>query len=107
MKDIYKRLSILLLFIVIVELAILFSIGKESFQRNLINFVNQVQNKKPPIEKVEKYYIADSEGNPIDKLACSEFWKAKDSYRQLQDTFYKYMVKDFQVSFQAEYPVFE
>ena len=67
MKDIYKRLSILLLFIVIVELAILFSIGKESFQRNLINFVNEVQNKKPPLEKVEKYYIADSEGNPIDK----------------------------------------
>lgn len=67
MKDIYKRLSILLLFIVIVELAILFSIGKESFQRNLINFVNQVQNKKPSLEKVEKYYIADSEGNPIDK----------------------------------------
>lgn len=27
----------------------------------------------------------------IDKLACSEFWKAKDSYRQLQDAFYNYM----------------
>ncbi len=39
-------------------------------------------------------HTTDKKGNPIDKLACSEFWKAKDSYRQLQDTFYKYMVKN-------------
>ena len=37
-------------------------------------------------------HTTDKKGNPIDKLACSEFWKAKDSYRQLQDAFYKYMV---------------
>ena len=37
-------------------------------------------------------HTTDKKGNSIDKLACSEFWKAKDSYRQLQDTFYKYMV---------------
>ena len=30
----------------------------------------------------------------VDKLACSEFWKAKDSYRQLQDAFYNYMVSN-------------
>ena len=28
----------------------------------------------------------------IDKVACSEFWKAKDSYRQLQNAFYEYMI---------------
>ena len=39
-------------------------------------------------------HTTDKKGNPIDKLACSEFWKAKDSYRQLQDTFYKYMVEN-------------
>ena len=38
-------------------------------------------------------HTTDKKGNPIDKLACSEFWKAKDSYRQLQDAFYKYMVE--------------
>lgn len=27
----------------------------------------------------------------IDKIACSEFWKAKDSYRQLQNAFYEHM----------------
>ena len=39
-------------------------------------------------------HTKDKKGNSIDKLACSEFWKAKDSYRQLQDAFYKYMVEN-------------
>ena len=39
-------------------------------------------------------HTIDKKGNFIDKLACSEFWKAKDSYRQLQDAFYKYMVEN-------------
>ena len=39
-------------------------------------------------------HTIDKKGNAIDKLACSEFWKAKDSYRQLQDAFYKYMVEN-------------
>lgn len=39
-------------------------------------------------------HTIDKKGNSIDKLACSEFWKAKDSYRQLQDAFYKYMVEN-------------
>lgn len=39
-------------------------------------------------------HTQNKKGNSIDKLACSEFWKAKDSYRQLQDAFYKYMVEN-------------
>ena len=39
-------------------------------------------------------HTVDKKGNPIDKLACSEFWKAKDSYRQLQNAFFEYMVKN-------------
>lgn len=39
-------------------------------------------------------HTKDKKGNAIDKLACSEFWKAKDSYRQLQDAFYNYMVQN-------------
>ena len=39
-------------------------------------------------------HTTDKKGKSIDKLACSEFWKAKDSYRQLQDAFYKYMVEN-------------
>ena len=37
-------------------------------------------------------HTTDKKGNNIDKLACSEFWREKDSYRQLQNAFYKYMV---------------
>ena len=39
-------------------------------------------------------HTTDKNGNKIDKLACSEFWKAKDSYRQLQNEFYTYMVSN-------------
>lgn len=34
----------------------------------------------------------DKKGNDIEKIACSEFWKAKDSYRQLQNAFHSYIV---------------
>lgn len=33
------------------------------------------------------------EGKVIDKIACSEYWKGKDSYRILQDNFYKYVIE--------------
>lgn len=36
-------------------------------------------------------HITDKKGNDIDKIACSEFWKAKDSYRQLQNAFHSYI----------------
>ena len=39
-------------------------------------------------------HTKDKKGNDIDKIACSEFWKEKDSYRQLQDAFYNYMVSN-------------
>ena len=39
-------------------------------------------------------HTTDKKGNSIDKLACSEFWKAKDSYRQLQNAFFEYMVSN-------------
>ncbi len=36
-------------------------------------------------------HTTDKKGNAIDKIACSEFWKAKDSYRQLQNAFHSYI----------------
>lgn len=35
----------------------------------------------------------DKDGKEITKIACSEYWKGKDSYRRLQDNFYSYMTK--------------
>lgn len=40
----------------------------------------------PVIHKLDK-----KSGKQIDKIACSEYWKGKDSYKQLQDNFYKYV----------------
>ena len=37
-------------------------------------------------------HTTDKKGNKIDKFACSEFWKGKDSYRELQNAFYNYIV---------------
>lgn len=36
----------------------------------------------------------DKNGNQVKKIACSEYWKGKDSYKKLQDTFYTYIVEN-------------
>ena len=38
-------------------------------------------------------HTKDKNGNPIKKIACSQYWKGKDSYRKLQDSFYTYMIE--------------
>ena len=39
-------------------------------------------------------HTTDRKGNAIDKVACSEFWKEKDSYIQLQNAFYSYITQN-------------
>ena len=39
-------------------------------------------------------HTTDKKANAIDKIACSEFWKAKDSYIQLQNAFYSYITEN-------------
>ena len=39
-------------------------------------------------------HTKDKQGNKIDKIACSQYWKEKDSYRQLQGKFYSYMIEN-------------
>ena len=39
-------------------------------------------------------HTTDKKGNYIDKVACSEFWKEKDSYIQLQNAFYSYITQN-------------
>ncbi len=40
----------------------------------------------PVIHKLDK-----KSGKQVDKIACSEYWKGKDSYKKLQDNFYQYI----------------
>lgn len=39
-------------------------------------------------------HTMDKQSQEIDKIACSEFWKAKDSYRQLRNSFYEYITNN-------------
>lgn len=39
-------------------------------------------------------HTTDKKGKEINKIACSEFWKGKESYRILQDKFYNYVVNN-------------
>ena len=36
-------------------------------------------------------HTKDKEGKEIDKICCRDFWKGRDSYRQLQNAFHKYI----------------
>ena len=36
-------------------------------------------------------HTKDTEGKYIDKICCRDFWKGRDSYRQLQNAFHKYI----------------
>lgn len=41
-------------------------------------------------------HTKNKEGKDIDKICCRDFWKGRDSYRQLQNAFHKYITsKDF------------
>ncbi len=42
-------------------------------------------------EKETKRYFES--GKAVDKVSCTEFWKGKNSYKVLQDNFYKYMTR--------------
>lgn len=39
-------------------------------------------------------HTKDKNGNAVQKIACSEYWKGKDSYKKLQDSFYKYVTEN-------------
>jgi len=42
----------------------------------------------PVVHKIDK-----KSGKQIDKIACSEYWKGKDSYRELQNNFHRYITE--------------
>ena len=43
----------------------------------------------PVVHKLDK-----KSGKLVDKISCSEFWKGRDSYKKLQDNFYKYITEN-------------
>ena len=66
-------------------------IGKE----NILTAVVHLDEETPHMHLV---YIPvvnakDKKGNTIRKISASEFWKGKDSYKKLQNHFYKYITE--------------
>ncbi|MBQ9313830.1 MAG: plasmid recombination protein [Clostridia bacterium] len=69
---------------------------KELGEQNIISAVVHMDERTPHMHLVfiPVVHTLNKEGRQIDKIACSEFWKAKDSYRQLQNAFYEYMTSN-------------
>ncbi len=63
-------------------------------EKNILSAVVHMDETTPHMHLifVPVVHTIDKKGREIDKIACSEFWKSKDSYRQLQDAFHKYMI---------------
>lgn len=64
-------------------------------EENIITAVVHMDEETPHMHLV---YIPvvnskDKQGNPIRKVSASDFWKGKDSYKKLQDQFYKYITE--------------
>ena len=68
---------------------------KEIGKENILSAVVHLDEETPHMHLV---YIPvvnskDKKGNIIRKISASEFWKGKDSYKKLQNQFYKYITE--------------
>lgn len=66
---------------------------KDLGEQNILSAVVHMDERTPHMHLVfiPVVHTLNKEGRQIEKIACSEFWRAKDSYRQLQNAFYEYM----------------
>ncbi len=65
-------------------------------EKNIISAVVHLDEGAPHLHLmfVPVVHTEDKEGKEIDKICARDFWKGRDSYRKLQDAFYKYMVEN-------------
>ena len=66
---------------------------KDLGEQNILSAVVHMDEETPHMHLVfiPVVHTLNKQGKEIDKIACSEFWKAKVSYRKLQDAYYEYM----------------
>ena len=69
-------------------------IGKE----NILTAVVHLDEETPHMhlvymKDIRSNIVKDKKGNTIRKISASEFWKGKDSYKKLQNQFYKYITE--------------
>lgn len=65
------------------------NLGKE----NIISAVVHLDESTPHMHLVyiPIIHTKDNNGNDINKVCCRDFWKGRDSYRKLQNSFYEYI----------------
>lgn len=69
---------------------------KDLGENNIISAVVHMDERTPHMHLIfiPVVHTIDKKGQEIDKIACSEFWKAKNSYIDLQNNFYDYVRKN-------------
>lgn len=62
-------------------------------EKNIISAVVHFDEITPHMHLIyiPVVHTKDKEGKEIDKVCCRDFWKGRDSYRSLQNSFYKYI----------------
>lgn len=62
-------------------------------EQNIVSCVAHLDETVPHLHLIyiPVVHTKDKEGNDIDKVCSRDFWRAKDSYRQLQNDFHKYI----------------
>ena len=62
-------------------------------EKNIISAVVHFDETTPHMHLIyiPVIHTKDKKGNEIDKVCCRDFWKGRDSYRNLQNTFHEYI----------------
>ena len=69
-------------------------------EKNIISAVVHLDEGTPHMHLIyiPVIHTKDKEGKEIDKICCRDFWKGRDSYRQLQNAFFEYITsKGFEI----------
>ena len=66
---------------------------KDLGEENILSAVVHLDEGVPHMHLVyvPVIHTKDKEGNDIDKICARDFWKGRDSYRQLQNAYYEYV----------------
>ena len=62
-------------------------------EKNIISAVVHFDETTPHMHLIyiPVIHTKDKDGHEIDKVCCRDFWKGRDSYRQLQNAFFEYI----------------
>ena len=62
-------------------------------ERNIISAAVHLDETTPHMHLtfIPVIHTKDEQGNAIDKICARDFWRGRDSYRKLQNDFYKYV----------------